>query len=101
MCATERPEQYFIVAGASKSASASTTTVNRREQAHLAACSGDVPASYDAPVSEGVALPPILGAAVAQPCWHDLSLSRREQERIPREPREQQRLAAMSKARSR
>ena len=98
MCTTERPEQYFIVAGASKSASASTTTVNRRKQARLAACSGDAPASDDAPVAEGVALPPVLGAAVAQPCQGDLSLSCREQERIRRERREQQRLAAMSKA---
>jgi hypothetical protein len=85
MCATEHPKQYFIVAGASKSASASTTTVNRREQARLAAFSGDAPASDDAPVTEGVALPPVLGAAVAQPHRHDLSLSRREQERIRRE----------------
>jgi hypothetical protein len=98
MCATERPDQYFIAAGASESASASTTTVNCREQARLAACSGDAPASDDAPVAKGVALPPVLGAAVAQPCRHDLSLSRREQERIRRERREQQRLAAMSEA---
>ena len=76
MCTTERPEQYFIIAGASESALASTTTVNRRKQARLAACSGDAPASDDAPVAEGGALPPVLGAAVAQPCQRDLSLSR-------------------------
>jgi hypothetical protein len=98
MCATERPEQYFIVAGTSESASASTTTVNRRKQARLAACSGDAPASDNAPVAEGVALPLVLGAAVAQPRRHNLSLSRCEQECIHRERCEQQRLAAMSKA---
>ena len=36
MCMTERPEQYAIVLGASASASARTTTVDRREQARLA-----------------------------------------------------------------
>ena len=37
VCMAERPERYAIVVGAGASASARTTTVNRREQAHLAA----------------------------------------------------------------
>ncbi len=45
MCMSERPEQYAIVMGASKSASARTTTVDHREQACLAATSSDAPAS--------------------------------------------------------
>jgi hypothetical protein len=98
MCTTKHPERYFIVAGTSKSASASTTTVNRCKQARLSTCSGDAPASDDAPVAEGVALPPVLGAAVAQPCQRDLSLSHREQERICRKHREQQRPTVMSEA---
>jgi hypothetical protein len=45
ICMPERPEQYAIIMGASESASARTMTVNRREQARLAATSSDVPAS--------------------------------------------------------
>ncbi len=98
MCTTERPERYFIIAGASKFASASTTTVNCCKQARLTGCSGDAPASNDAPVAGGGAFLPVLGAAVSQPHWRDLSLSRCEQERICREHCEQQRLAVMSEA---
>jgi hypothetical protein len=72
--------------------------VNHRKQARLAACSGDAPASNNAPIAEGGVLPPVLGAAVAQPRRHDLSLSRCEQERIRRERCKQQHLAAMSEA---
>ncbi len=47
MCMSERPKQYAIVVGASdsESASARTTTVDRGEQARLAATSSDAPAS--------------------------------------------------------
>ncbi len=61
----ERPERYVIVAGASESASACTTTVDCREQARLAARSSDAPAVGEAPVAEvvaGVAMEPVRGA---------------------------------------
>ena len=41
MCMSERPEQYAIIVGTCKSASARMTTVDCREQAHLAAISSD------------------------------------------------------------
>ena len=37
MCMTERPKRYFVMPGAGASATARTTTVDRREQARLAA----------------------------------------------------------------
>ena len=46
LCMTERPVRYAIVAGVAGAATARTTTVNRREQAHLAALAApDVPAA--------------------------------------------------------
>ena len=42
MCMTERPLRYAIVPGTAGAASARTTTVNRREQALLAAAGSDV-----------------------------------------------------------
>jgi hypothetical protein len=65
MCMAERPKQYVIVAGASKSASARMTTVDCREQARLAARSSNAPAVGKASVAEvvaGVAMEPVHGA---------------------------------------
>ena len=46
LCMTERPVRYAIVAGAAGAATARTMTVNRREQARLAAlATPDVPAA--------------------------------------------------------
>ncbi len=58
MCMTERPERYAIVTGAAESASARTTTVNRRAQALLAARSSDAPAiaGDTTPAAEGVGI---------------------------------------------
>ena len=55
MCMSEHPEQYAIVVGTSESASARTTTVDCREQAHLAATSDDAPASGGASAAGDVA----------------------------------------------
>jgi hypothetical protein len=44
MCMTECPVRYAIVAGATGAATARTTTVNRREQARIAALAAVVPA---------------------------------------------------------
>jgi hypothetical protein len=69
MCQTEHPKQYYIIAGTSKSTSAHTTTINRREQARLAARhSHDAAASCNPSVTEGVTMvalePAVLGDAL-------------------------------------
>ncbi len=55
MCMSECPEQYAIIVGTSESASARTTTVDRYEQASLAATSSDAPASGGASAAGDVA----------------------------------------------
>ncbi len=55
MCATEHLEQYFIIAGASESASARTMTVDHCEQVHLATRSSNGPATGDPTAADGVA----------------------------------------------
>jgi hypothetical protein len=95
MCMAERPEQYVIVAGASESASARTTTVDRLEQAPLAAWSSDAPAVGEAPVAEvvaGVAMEPVRGAR------RDLSCAGVGINRLRQERREQERQAALREA---
>ena len=50
LCMTERPKRYFVMPGAGVSATARMTTVDRCEQARLAALRDDV---QDAPPSSG------------------------------------------------
>ena len=70
MCMTDRPARYLIVAGATKSTTANTTTVNCCGQARLAAvlCKQehlvalhDGPMAKDEHIAKGVALAPALG----------------------------------------
>jgi hypothetical protein len=56
MCRTERPIHYAIVAGAPVAATARTTTVNRREQARVAASATTAPAA-DAGEAAAIARP--------------------------------------------
>jgi len=64
MCMSERPKRYFVVPGAGVAATARTTTVDRREQARLAALrndpavEGDPPAVEEEPIAEGVPVAP-------------------------------------------
>ena len=72
MCTTERPKRYFVVPGAGVSATARTTTVDRREQARLAALRDAVqdappPAVDEEPIAEGVPVVPVQGAVTAVP----------------------------------
>ena len=71
MCMTERPERYAIVTGAAESASARTTTVNRRAQALLAARSSDASA-----IAGDTSTPAAEGVGIRRACCE-----RREQER--------------------
>jgi hypothetical protein len=70
MCMTERPKRYFVVPGAGASATARTTTVDRREQARLAAArdvdEDDAPPPVeDDPIAEGVPVVPVRGAVAS------------------------------------
>ena len=69
MCTTERPKRYFVVPGAGVSATARTTTVDRREQARLAALHDavqDAPPPVDEePIAEGVPVVPVQGAVAS------------------------------------
>jgi len=71
MCTTERPKRYFVVPGASVSATARTTTVDRCKQARLAALRDavqDAPPPVDEePIAEGVPVVPVQGAVAAVP----------------------------------
>ena len=71
MCMTERPKRYFVVPGAGVSATARTTSVDRREQARLAALHDavdDAPPPVDEePIAEGVPVVPVQRAVAAVP----------------------------------
>ena len=72
MCTTERPKHYFVVPGAGVSATVRMTTVDRREQARLAALRDavqDAPPPVDEePITEGVpVVVPVQGAVAAMP----------------------------------
>jgi hypothetical protein len=71
MCTTERPKRYFVVPGAGVSATARTTTVDRREQPRLAALRDavqDAPPPVDEePIPKGVPVVPVQGAVAAVP----------------------------------
>jgi hypothetical protein len=69
MCTTERPKRYFVVPGAGVSATARTTTVDRREQARLAALRDAVqdapPPVGKEPIAKGVPVVPVQGAVAS------------------------------------
>jgi len=69
MCMTERPKRYFVVPGAGVSATARTTSVDRREQARLAALHDAVdnapPPEDEEPIAEGVPVVPVQRAVAA------------------------------------
>jgi hypothetical protein len=71
MCMTEGPKRYVVVPGVGVSATARTTTVDRREQARLAALHDavhDAPPPVDEePIAEGVPVVPVQGAVTAVP----------------------------------
>ena len=66
---TERPKRYFVVPGAGVSATARTTSVDRREQARLAALHDAVdnapPPEDEEPIAEGVPVVPVQRAVAA------------------------------------
>jgi hypothetical protein len=68
---TEGPKRYVVVPGVGVSATARTTTVDRREQARLAALHDavhDAPPPVDEePIAEGVPVVPVQGAVTAVP----------------------------------
>jgi hypothetical protein len=71
MCTMERPKRYFVVPDAGVSATARTTTVDRREQVSLAALRDvvqEAPSPVDEePIAEGVPVVPVQGAVAAVP----------------------------------
>ena len=72
MCMTERPLRYAVVPGAGASATARTTTVDRREQARLATARDaeeDTPpaAEDEEPIAEGVPVVPAQRTVAAEP----------------------------------
>ena len=71
MCMTEGPKRYVVMPGVGVSATARTTTVDRREQARLAALRDavhDAPPPVDEePIAEGVPVVPVQGAVTAVP----------------------------------
>ena len=70
MCMVEHPLRYAIVPGAAGATSARTMTMNRREQARLAAArdvdEDDAPPPVeDDPIAEGVPVVPVRGAVAS------------------------------------
>ena len=75
MCMSERPKRYFVVPGAGVSATTRTTTVDRREQARLAALrdvdKDDAPPPVEEePIAEGVPVVPVRGQSPAVVASH-------------------------------
>ena len=68
---TERPKRYFVVPGAGVSATARTTSVDRREQARLAALHDAVddapPPEDEEPIAEGVPVVTVQREVAALP----------------------------------
>ena len=87
--------RYAIVVGASASASARTTTVDRCEQARLAATSSDAPASSGGASAGEVA---DVGLAPVGRVRRDLSRRGASEARAHRKHHEQERLSALRKA---